>query len=65
MLRHMIYFKPTEEKNINSTGHVHSICVMNNYLVCSVVKKKEALTWGGSPQCKDANFPPHLSHAVD
>ncbi len=29
------------------------------------VKNKKTLTWGGSPLCKDANFPPHQSHAVN
>ncbi len=41
---------------------------MNNYQVCIVAKKKEALTWGGSPLWKDVKGCPvpwidcHLTH---
>jgi hypothetical protein len=28
-------------------------------------KNKKAFTWGGSPLCKAANFPPHQFYAVN
>jgi hypothetical protein len=34
--------------------------------MCDIKRSEiKTLIWGGSPSCKDANFPPHWSHAVN
>ncbi len=62
----MIYFLPCRGEKCDEHRSIFKIYIKLIIRTCAAVSEKwKSFTWRGSPLCRDANFPPHQSHAVN